>query len=213
MGKEKTINTLIDDGLKKIKNQVDNYLKPFLEKINKENPNTHPKNTATPPTKNGGTRTHKASNSSPTAPTSFLRTQSFIPSYGQSYAYPVPPTHPIPPTYPIFVPMNVPPPTSLPPPMKQLMSHFETFKPTTRSNPRPSVPRPPVLQPPVPRPPISRPTPYPRLTVKRPTPHPRPPVPQGAPNTRTTGPKLNPLPRKYVGVDLENYIGSRFFNR
>ena len=53
MGKEKTINTLIDDGLKKIKNQVDNYLKPFLEKINKENPNTHPKNTAMPPTKNG----------------------------------------------------------------------------------------------------------------------------------------------------------------
>ena len=213
MGKEKTINTLIDDGLKKIKNQVDNYLKPFLEKINKENPNTHPKNTAMPPTKNGGTRTHKASNSSPTAPTSFLRTQSFIPSYGQSYAYPVPPTHPIPPTYPIFVPMNVPPPTSLPPPMKQSMSHFETIKPTTRSYPRPSVPRPPVLQPPVPRPPIPRPTPYPRPPVKRPTPHPRPPVPQGAPNTRTTGPKLNPLPGKYVGVDLENYIGSRFFNR
>ena len=218
MGKEKTINTLIDDGLKKIKNQVDNYLKPFLEKINKENPNTHPKNVPMPPTKNGGTRTHKTSNPSPTAPTSFLRTQSFIPSYGQSYAYPVPPTHPKPPTYPIFVPMNVPPPTSLPPPVKQSMPHLETIKSTTQSYTRPLVPRPPIPQTPVPRPLVPRPlvpqpTPYYPRPVKRPTPHSWPPVPQPAPNTRTMGPKLNPLPGKYRGVDLENYIGSRFSNR
>ena len=42
MSKEKTVNTLIREGLNKIKTHVDTYLKPCLDKINKENPNILP---------------------------------------------------------------------------------------------------------------------------------------------------------------------------
>ena len=140
MDKEKTVSTLIDDGLKKIKNQVDNYLQPFLEKINKGNPKNGgpplPKNRGAPKSHNYTRTPHVP----PTAPTSSLQAQSFIPNYGQSYA------HPAPPSYLGSRTVKAPTFTHRPSPATQPQSHqathTRTFKPSTQRPapyPRPST--------------------------------------------------------------------------